>query len=342
MLSAATLRIQVEDALSARIPSALTPAPRVVRPVAPTGIHAVDELLHGGLPVGAITEIIGPECSGRTALALSFIARITDEEKACAWIDVLNSLHPESAAAAGIHLPRMLWVRCGIDNSSSAATDPRSFSIPDGYFAPPVIKRGLHGGGFGPHPRSEVKGLSEAVRGLLSITPSSARYAESQRRVRPQGKALEAEAFDKPRRFRRKASKPLSRIGQALRVTDLLLQAGGFSAIVLDLGGIAPEDATRVPAATWFRYRAAAERTQACIVLLTQHKCAQSSAGLALRMTAGPSLNESTVFTGINHQVEILRERFPAVPTNVVPLRKPPQSERQTEWQSRATWAGYR
>ncbi|MDQ2834513.1 MAG: hypothetical protein M3Y50_12345 [Acidobacteriota bacterium] len=41
-------------------------------------------------------------------------------------------------------------------------------------------------------------------------------------------------------------------------VTDLLLQAGGFSAIVLDLGSIAPEHVSRIPLATWFRYGAAA------------------------------------------------------------------------------------
>ena len=47
------LRSQIEAALADRIPSALTLAPRVLRPVMPTGIRAVDELLEGGLPVGA-------------------------------------------------------------------------------------------------------------------------------------------------------------------------------------------------------------------------------------------------------------------------------------------------
>lgn len=53
--------------------------------------------------------------------------------------------------------------------------------------------------------------------------------------------------------------KSWSRLDQALRVTDLLLQGGGFSAIVLDMGNIAPEYASRVPLATWFRYQAVAE-----------------------------------------------------------------------------------
>jgi hypothetical protein len=126
-------------------------------------------------------------------------------------------------------------------------------------------------------------------------------------------------------------------------VTDLLLQAGGFSAIVLDLGSIAPGDASRIPLATWFRYRAAAERTQASILLLTQHACAKSSAGLVLRMQPGdPLRDEQTVFTGIGHRAEIARERFAPAAANVIPLRKPPQSERLAAWRSRTAWAGRR
>ena len=61
MPSAATIRLQIEAALAHKVPSALTPAPRVIRPVTPTGVSEIDALLDGGLPVGAITEIVGPE-----------------------------------------------------------------------------------------------------------------------------------------------------------------------------------------------------------------------------------------------------------------------------------------
>jgi hypothetical protein len=137
--------------------------------------------------------------------------------------------------------------------------------------------------------------------------------------------------------------KPWSRIEQALRATYLLLQAGGFSAIVLDMAGIAPEFASRVPLATWSRCRAAAERSQASILLLSQYACANSSAGLVLRLQSGEALcDEPTVFTGVGYRIEIARERFKPAPTNVIPLRKPPQSERHVRWQSRTSWAGRR
>jgi recombination protein RecA len=342
MPASATLRIQIESALADRIPSALTPAPRIIRPVIPTGISSVDELLTGGLPLGAITEIVGPECSGRTALVLSVLTQITNEAKVCAWIDASDSLHPESAAAAGIDLSRLLWVRCGVPNTKETPSRQHDFVLPEKYLIPPPAKKGLHGGGFGPHPRGEVKGLSDAIGGLLRSEAIAPRCAEPQRREHRPKETFEPIAFQASQRQTKSfIPRPLSQIDQALRVTDLLLQAGGFSAIVLDLGSIAPEYASRVPLATWFRYRAAAERTQASIILLTQHACAKSSAGLVLRMQASdPLRDEKTVFTGMEHRVEIARERFAPAPTNVIPLRKPPQSDRQASWRSRTAWAG--
>ena len=168
MRSAATLRTQIEAALADRIPSALTPSAKTIREVVPTGIVAIDAVLDGGLPVGAVTEMIGAECSGRTALALSFLAQLTKAERVCAWIDVSNALSPESAAASGIDLKRLLWVRCGVQPTSQPASSSQDdFALPEKYLVPPAAKRGLHGGGFGPHPRTETKGLSDGVSDLL-------------------------------------------------------------------------------------------------------------------------------------------------------------------------------
>src|SRR5580693_5969247 len=114
MPTAATLRAEIEASLAHKIPSALTPVQRILRPVVATGIQTLDQVLEGGLPVGAITEIVGPECSGRTALVFSFLAGIARAAKVCAWIDVSDAFHPESAAASGVDLERLLWVRCGV------------------------------------------------------------------------------------------------------------------------------------------------------------------------------------------------------------------------------------
>jgi recombination protein RecA len=342
MPSATAIRLQIETALAQKIPSALTPAPRMIRPVSSTGIASLDEMLQGGLPVGAVSELAGQECSGRTSAALSFIARLTQAGKVCAWIDVSNALDPASAAAVGVDLDRLLWVRCGVTHRSRERMG-RSFALPEKYLVPVPAKKGLHGGGFGPHPRSEANGLSQAVGDLLTRDAIAPRCVEPQRRApkKQETFAPNHQSVSIPDRRYTRPEKPWSRIAEALRATDLLLQGGGFSAIVLDMGGIAAESALRVPLSHWHRYRVAAERTQSSILLLTQHSCAKSSAELLLHFHAADVLDEeTTVFTGLQSKVEVVRQRF--APTNVIPLRKGPQSVRTACWQSRTAWAGRR
>lgn len=336
MPTASAIRQIIEASLAKRIPSALTPAPRIIRPVSPTGISEVDAVLTGGLPLGAITEMVGPECSGRTGLALSFLVQVTAAGKVCAWVDVSDCMQPESAAAMGVDLSRLLWVRCGAINPAQQPAN--RFELPKKCFTPPPVTKGLHGGGFGPHPRTEARGMQDAIPELFS----GPRCAEPQRHARGVRAAIES-GHPSPKPNCRKPvvqAKPWARMEQALRATDLLLQAGGFSAIVLDMGSVAPEYASRVPLATWFRYRAAAERTQASILLLTQHACAKSSAGLVLRFNAGTALSdERTVFTGVRFSIAVERERLAPAAANVVSMRKPPQRVRAAEWRSRAAWA---
>ena len=346
MPTAATLRAEIEASLAHRIPSALTPVQRIIRPVVATGIQTVDQMLEGGLPVGAITEIFGPECSGRTALVFSFLACITRAAKVCAWVDVSDALCPESAAASGVDLDRMLWVRCGVTTQRSARQIPKDmFLLPGKYLVPSPIMKGLHGGGFGPHPREEGKGLPDALHNFFQNETKSPVHAGSQAKPRAEKNTFASHpvAYSSKQVARVSSARPWSRIEHALRVTDLLLQAGGFSAIVLDMASLAPEFALRVPLATWFRYRAAAEHSQTSLLLLTQRACAKSSAGLVLQMQAAQLLQkEATIFTGVQHGVEITRERFQAAPAKVVPLRKPPQRERSVHWQSETTWAALR
>jgi hypothetical protein len=345
MPSAAHLRQQIEAALADRIPSALTPPPRVLRPTAPTGIPALDDALQGGLPIGAITELTGPECSGRTSLALSFLACLTNDNRVCAWVDVSDTLHPESAAAAGIDLNRLLWIRCGpepeqltfpgmSDNASDTSLEKQR----------PAVHNEL--AATKPQP-SFTDRNSPPIRHDYLVPRCSEpvpKVRRQSREVVPKVLYVEHGPNSKLQTLNsayRHPRKPYSRLDQALRATDLLLQGGGFSAIVLDLGSIAPEFALRVPLATWFRYRAAGERTHASVLLLTQHPCSKSSAGLVLHCQPSQVDPEATtVFNGAEHRVEIARDRFARV-SNLVNFgsRKPPQSDHSILWTSRTPWS---
>lgn len=77
-----------------------------------TGVTEIDALT-GGLPRGSLTEIYGAATSGRTSLLLSIMAQATAREEFCALIDTGDAFDPQSAAAAGVALDRLLWVRCG-------------------------------------------------------------------------------------------------------------------------------------------------------------------------------------------------------------------------------------
>ena len=50
---------------------------------------------------------------GRTTLLLAALAAATRRGEFCAVVDASDALDPQSVAAAGVELDRLLWVRCG-------------------------------------------------------------------------------------------------------------------------------------------------------------------------------------------------------------------------------------
>jgi hypothetical protein len=85
--------------------------PEAPLPRCPTGLPGLDRLLGGGFPRGGVSEVAGPASSGRTSLALALLARATERGEVAALVDVGDALDPPSAAAAGVELARLLWVR---------------------------------------------------------------------------------------------------------------------------------------------------------------------------------------------------------------------------------------
>lgn len=62
----------------------------------------------GGLPMGRIVEIFGPESSGKTTLTLSVIAEAQKNGKTCAFIDAEHALDPIYAAKLGVDVKNLL------------------------------------------------------------------------------------------------------------------------------------------------------------------------------------------------------------------------------------------
>ena len=448
MIATSSVRSRIEDVLAHRVPGALSPRPRIVVPRATTGVPEIDALLGGGVPIGAITEVVGSSCSGRTSFALACIAELTRTGQATAWVDVADALDPESAAAAGVDLDHQLWIRCGDSGTQPHGDLAQASDTPSLLCGGPRVKS-PSGGGGSPYPRNEVRGMPEAIEALLQsdqwCSPQdpgamerhypvpNTRNGESPAEARRHRKSIgtpgmpnrqllpetngilprraldrkeqaptdrqpprRGEHFDKllrhpvaimpccaetptMRRDARQAdsaSTPAlnkaalherasafdkridprwsgyktvtwTALDQAVRAVDLLLSAGGFATLVLDLGSTQPEFAGRIPMATWFRFRAAAERSRTTILLLTQHPCARSSAGLVLRLKASRVVTAGNLFTGRSYDVTISRQRFEAVDdqlneaNTVIGVRKQPQSERHAAWSRTAVWVPF-
>lgn len=242
MSSAATLRARIESSLSERHTPTLLLRERIAPPTVPIGIAELD-LLTGGLPRGALSEIVGSVSSGRTGILISALAAATQRKEICALVDASDSFDPASAKAAGVDLERLLWIRCS------------------------------------------------------------------------EHEQLQFRDFARNAPLRRKS---LRRLEQVLKVTDLLLQSGGFGMVVLDMGDLPAESTRRVPLTSWFRFRRAVEHTATVLLLVEQEACAKTCASLVVQLQrraicAGNAVTENPVEAAGWHVISNIE---PAVPTN--------------------------
>ena len=144
-------------------------------------VASLKTLLSKGLQRGILAEINGRRSSGRTALCLHLLAHATQRGEICAVVDLYDSFHPASAAAAGIAIDRIVWVRC--------------------------------------------RGNAE----------------------------------------------------HALRATDLLVHAGGFGMVLLDISDAPARMLNQIPLSYWYRFRRAIENTPTILLLSADTRQARSS-----------------------------------------------------------------
>lgn len=433
MTLSAQLKHRIEEQLAHRIPSALSPAVRLQTVRHRLAHEQLTAVLQGGVPVGAITEVHGAACSGRTSLALSLASAVTSAGNVAAWVDVVDAFDPESAALCGVDLQRVFWVRCvrpWIESPKTSAATSALLS----QTATQVNRtdKGSHthrpvgpGGCGSPHPRGESRGMPEAIDALLQAQPRSA--AISERRANkgvgtpgmpnrdvlaacsiqgvapgsapplqtPARSGIPAQSSRIPMPFphasrdreeqiptdrqpsrrggvernaatsrshlpttpqRLKQATPphrtmaahdiWARLDQALRTVDLLLQAGGFSLLVLDLGGVPAETAWRIPLATWFRFRAGCERSRTSLLVISQHPCTRASANMTVAMQLGTVQGaDGTVTAGCEYRLRVEQQRRDAASQhgNVVLFRKPVQADRHADgshtWAAASAWS---
>src|SRR5438552_4174087 len=145
---------------------------RVEVELQPSGVGELDAVLGGGFPRGSLVELCGPASSGRTSLAFSLLAEVTERQQACAFVDVADSLNPLSLAAAGVELPRLLWIRCGetagrepdLKTSSYFAGVDREIRKTGSHGADTKKQMQIHGWWY---PRELMRGVENAIPSIV-------------------------------------------------------------------------------------------------------------------------------------------------------------------------------
>ncbi len=324
---------------------------RSVVELQPSGVAELDAVLGGGFPRGSLVELCGPASCGRTSLAFSLLAQATDRQEACAFVDVSDSLDPISLAAAGVELPRLLWVRCG--ETGDHGPDVKTSS----YLGPADKERRKSGGSDSAskkpmpvlgwrHPRELMRGVDQAIPSLIGKQTAFAESAQIHVVARCAGEQVERDREPARRGFRPqrflpsiresnppppvrtggRSVKPWKRLEQALKTTDLLLHGGGWGVVVVDLGGICWVDARRINLSMWFRFRRAIENTPTILLLLGEESCAKSCASLVLRCqrradhwsrAAASIQTGASTFEGFEVQGEVTRSRVLSQPSDL-------------------------
>jgi hypothetical protein len=169
----ALARADLESLLRARhLDRTLTTAlpqvdPRDEHALAPSGVSALDARLGGGFPRGQLSEVIGPRSSGRTSLLLQTIAAATARGELVALVDALDMFDVESAAAAGVDLTRLLWIRGHLVTNQGLCRELNQRAIEQAIRAFTLV---LQAGNFGLVVFDVAEAPADAVRRLPFTT----------------------------------------------------------------------------------------------------------------------------------------------------------------------------
>jgi hypothetical protein len=225
---------KLDTTLTAALPLSTPESERI----AATGIPVFDETA-GGMPRGQISEIVGAVSSGRTALLTACLAEATRRGELVALVDALDRFDPPSAAAAGMHLDRLLWIR------------------------------GDEGD------RTRV-------------------------------------------------------VNRAIKALNLVLSAGGFGVVALDVGDVSLHALRALPFTTWLRLQRVIAGSDTACVLVASAPLARSSGGSSVRL-------EPRVPTSMAFHQRVIASRRPFLD---VSSHRPGAVARTARHVSSAVWAG--
>jgi len=166
-------RVDLESLLRTRrldrtLTTALPPLdPRDETACAPSGVPSLDAPLGGGFPRGQLSEVVGPRSSGRTSVMLQTAAAATGRGELVALVDALDMFDVESAAAVGVDLDRLLWIRGHVVSNPGLCRDTNQRALEQAIRAFTLV---LQAGNFGLVIFDAAEAPTEAIRRLPFTT----------------------------------------------------------------------------------------------------------------------------------------------------------------------------
>ena len=101
----------------------------------------------------------------------------------------------------------------------------------------------------------------------------------------------------------------------AFKATDLLLHAGGFGLVILDIGNVAVKDTRRIISSWWYRFRHTVEDRPTVIMVVSEEASTRSSAALTLELNGAAEWSRAAESSAVAPG-RSLEQR------NVLPMRK--------------------
>jgi len=143
-------------------------AEKLVTEAISTGSVALDIALGvGGIPKGRITEVYGPESSGKTTLALHLVAESQRLGGICAYVDAEHALDPEYAKRLGVDINSLLV--------SQPSTGEEALEITDGFFRSGAVSLIVIDSVAALVPKAEIEGeMGDSHMGLQARMMSQA------------------------------------------------------------------------------------------------------------------------------------------------------------------------
>jgi hypothetical protein len=103
----------------------------------------------------------------------------------------------------------------------------------------------------------------------------------------------------------------------AFKATDLLLHAGGFGLVILDIGDVAVKDSYRIISSWWYRFRHTVEDRPTVMMVVSEEACTRSCAALTLELHGAAEWSQANAEPSTTG-----RDCFVAPGGNVFPMRQ--------------------